>query len=267
MPPIDADPNPAPTSPPAEPPGDPNPTPDPVSTPKVSTEPGQSPSAEPKAGDDPAGDPKPDPKPDPAPDPQAEAAAAARAAVPEAADGYAFNLSEKGKAVWGDVADDPAIKAIREHAHAAGKPQGYIDDVTEVMNVLAEKGLLEPPFDPAAELAKLGEGGEARRTEAELFAQAWKARGDLDDEEFGELMSLTPTAAGVRLVEKLRKSMVNAPAIKADMPAAQGAAQPGDTPAQAEARAMARDERYGKDKAFTREADRKFQEAFSSKGG
>lgn len=219
------------------------PTPEPA---PVSTPPEPSPSAE-------TGDPAPAPEPAPEVDPLD--------AVPAAADGYAWDLSDKGKSVWGeDVKADPAVKALSEHFQAQGWSQRRVNDVAEAMNVLADKGLIEPPFDPSAELAKLGENGAARVTEAENFVKAMQARGELTEEEFGEAMSLTPTAAGVSLLEKLRAGRKDPIVTDAGGPSAH--AQPGDTPAQAEARALSRDERYGKDKAFTKEADAKWMTAF-----
>lgn len=183
--------------------------------------------------------------------------------MPETAEGYAANLSEAAQKVWGaDLTADPAFVEARAWAKEQGMSQGEFDrNVVGLMERLAEKGVIEPAFDPAAELAQLGENGETRRREAELFAEAWKARGELDDAEFGELMSLTPTAAGVRLVEKMRKAMANPPTLEASP--APGTDANGDTAAQAAARAARADPRYENDPAFRRQADRAWMEAFA----
>lgn len=100
---------------------------------------------------------------------------------------------------------------LRTRAHAAGLTQGEFDDrIGFAIDQLAEGGFLLPNLDPAAELAKLSEGGkngEARRQEVAVFADGLKARGDIDEALHQELMSLAPTAAGVQLIEKFREWM------------------------------------------------------------
>jgi hypothetical protein len=128
--------------------------------------------------------------------------------VPETADAYAFTPSEDAAKILGDMSSDPALKTLREAAKEKGWTQGQFNErIVETVNILASKGLLQANFDPAAEVAKLSEGGKdgkARQQEVQVFADSLKARGDITDVEYGELMSLMPTAAGVKLVEKLR---------------------------------------------------------------
>ncbi len=179
--------------------------------------------------------------------------------MPETADGYALNIPEAlGKIITPEkLAADPMIATLREHYKAAGRTQGDFDNLFEALGLLEAKGFVPAPIDFAAERAALGENGAARQGEVETFAKSLKARGDIDDAEFGELMSLAPTAAGVRLVEKLRKMTGTG---KIDPPNGQGA-DPGEA-AKAEAQAMARDPKYGVDRQFTKEADAKFMAAF-----
>lgn len=182
---------------------------------------------------------------------------AALDAVPESFDKYDLTLGDQAKEVLGDLSADPAVKALREAAFDQGwTVRQFNDRVGPVIDALAAKGLLVPNFNPAAELAKLGETGPARQQEVQVFADALKSRGDIDDAEYGELMSLQPTAAGVSLIEKLRK-----------MAAGQGGGPGGgDLPSadtlKAEAREMRRDPRYDSDQAFRREADAKFKKAW-----
>lgn len=243
-------PNPTPAPTPGAPEGTPptNGSPTPTGTP-----PEPSPAADPPAGDPPPPDPKPEPTPE-------EAAAAARAIVPESADAYQVNLDEAAREALGLTDDDALVEGLRKYAHEKGKPQGYVDDVLEAAAEMARAGLFDAGLDPAAEAAALGENAEGRRREVEVFGQALKARGDITEAEYGELMSLAPTAAGVTLIEKLRKMMTDNGQIKppGDAPSAEDAAKE-------EARTMAKDPRYEKDRAFRAEADRKWAAAFGGR--
>lgn len=187
--------------------------------------------------------------------------------MPDTAEGYALNVPDALKPYLGEAKDDPAIAAVRDHFKAKGYNQGQMDVLFESLGVLQEKGLMGAPFDAAVELGKLSEGGKdgkARRAEVETFAASLESRGDLSKEEAAELKSLAPTAAGVSLVEKLRKLMGGAGEIKAPSGDVGGAADAnGDNPAQAAARAASRDPRYGKDRAYTVEADKAWRTAFS----
>jgi hypothetical protein len=246
-----------PQTPPAEAaPAEAAPTPAPETPPAASSEAPPSPSAE--------GDPPAEPAAAAPAEPTAEeaaAAAAALAAVPETPDGYQLKLSEAAKTTLGSLEGDPVFASLREAAKEKGWTQGQFNErIGEAIEIMADKGLLVPNFDPAAEIGKLSEGGKdgkARQQEVQVFADSLKARGDIDDAEYGELMSLAPTAAGVKLVEKLRA-----------MAATGGTALPGgDGGATAEAqkeaaREMRRDERYDKDPTFRREADLAYRKAW-----
>lgn len=211
------------------------------------------------AGDEGTGDQKPDPAAE-----AAAAATAARAVVPDTADGYSANIPDALKPFMPGIdaealKADPMVATLREHFKAQGRSQGEFDNLFDSLGVLAGKGMIPKPIDFAAERTALGENGGARQAEVETFAKALKQRGDIDDAEFTELMSLAPTRAGVTLIEKLRK-----------MSGANGDLTPpgdkqegeGDTPEQKEARDMAHDPKYGRDGAFTKEADKKWQAAF-----
>lgn len=181
--------------------------------------------------------------------------------MPDAADGYVMNVPDNLKGIIdpGKLAADPMIAAVREHFKATGRTQGEFDQLFDTLGTLEAKGFIPKPLDFAAERAALGDNGAARQGEVETFAKALKQRGDIDDAEFGELMSLAPTAAGVRLVEKLRK-MTGDTTIK---PPGEGGDADPKAAAQAEARALARDPRYEKDRQFRAEADAKYKAAFS----
>ena len=254
---------------------------DPTITPPTPTPPAGAPSADPtpgtsgsptppadgtppasSAGADPApADPNaaPEPKPEPTPE---EAAAAARAAVHETPDGYQVNLDDGAREALGLADGDPLVAGLTDYAAKNGKPQGWVDDALEAGAVLAKAGLFDSGFDPAAEAAKLGDNAAGRRREVEVFAEALKARGDgFDEDMFGELMSLSPTAAGIRTVEYLRKMMSN----NGQLPNPGGQQQDPADAAKEEAKTLAADPRYGKDRRFTREADEKWAAAFGGR--
>lgn len=201
----------------------------------------------------------------PAPDPAAAAREAARAVVPADAAGYAINIPDSLKTFVAAEPGDPAWQTLAKHAADQKWPQGRVDDAVALLEAFAKEGQLEPVFDPAAETAKLGANGKAQQQEQETFLTALKARGDINEDDFGELMSLVPTAAGTRALAKLRGLM--GPAGAAIPPPATDpveGGQAGDTAAQAEARKMARDPRYGVDSKFTKQADAAWMAAFSA---
>ena len=178
--------------------------------------------------------------------------------MPEDAAGYAINLSDEAKAALRLADDgDPIVQGIRDHFKAEGLPQGAFDDFLARAGKLAEAGLFDTGFDVAAEAVKLGENAEGRSRDVEAFANSLKARGDdgFDDEMHGELMSLSPSAAGVRLVEFLRRQMGAAGEIVVTTDNG-----PSGDPKEV-AKALARDPRYETDKAFRKEADLAWQAA------
>lgn len=229
----------------------------------------KAPEAKPEETPPPSTPPETSPPADKPAEPTAEEAAAAaaletaRAAVHTDASAYAINLDDEAKAALklGD-GEDLIVKGITEHFAKAGKTQGQLDDFLAQAGDLAKAGLFDAgSFDPAAELAKLGENGEARRREVEIFAEGLKARNDgFDEEMHGELMSLSPTAAGVKLVEYFRK-----------MAGPNGEiAAPTDTNVEtsreaaiANAEALRRDPKYETDRKFRKAADEAFMKAHS----
>ncbi|MGH7020742.1 MAG: hypothetical protein ACREEY_12715 [Brevundimonas sp.] len=238
---MEPNPNPAPEATP-NPTPETNASPEPTSgTPKESSPGAETPPAE--------GEPKPEPTPE-------EIAATARAAVPEAADGYAVNVSDAAREKLGLTDGDPMVSALSKFAHESGKPQGWLDDVMEGAAALAEAGLFDGGFDPAVEAAALGENADGRRREVEVFAESLKARGEIDEGMHGELMSLSPTANGVKLIEYMRRQMGAA----GEIPKPTGQADVGD--AQTKARELRADPRYDTDRAFRATADQAWRDAW-----
>lgn len=189
------------------------------------------------------------------------AAEAARAIVPEAPEGYAVTLPDNLVKYTG-AADDPVMKALRDHAVEQKWPQGKFDDTVGLIKVFADKGVLLPLFDPAAEAAKLGDKAPARRAEVETFAKALKERGEINDEEFGEIAALAATASGVTLFEKMRKWMV--PGVGAGPIPPGQSDQSQDSPEMAAAKEMRLDPKYNSDSRFKRAADAAWVAAFKA---
>lgn len=198
-----------------------------------------------------------------APDAAAQALEAARAVTPEAADGYVFNVSEAAKGALGKLDGDPVVAELQAFALERKMTQGQFDDsVGAIVDRLALKGFLLPNFDPAAELQKLGDNGSQRRGEVETFASQLLDRKEIDAEQAAELTSLSATAAGVKLVESLRKMMGAGAGLIAPGPGDAGAGADAD---KARAAEMRRDPKYGVDAVFTREADELRQRTYGKK--
>lgn len=242
---MDPNANPSPEAPPT-------PTPETNASPeaKDGTPSGSSPASEAPAAEGGEGAPKAEPTPE-------EVATAARAVVPEAADGYAVNVSDAAREKLGLTDGDPMVAALSKFAHESGKPQGWLDDVMEGAAALAEAGLFDSAFDPATEAAALGENAEGRRREVEVFAESLKARGEIDEGMYGELMSLSPTANGVKLIEYMRKQM----GAGGEIPKPGGEVS-GTDAAQAKARELRADPRYESDRAFRAAADQAWRDAW-----
>lgn len=136
-------------------------------------------------------------------------AEAARAAVHADPAAYTVNIDDEAKKALGLAdADDPIVKGLTEIAAKSGMSQGRVDDFLATAAEMAKAGLFDTGFDPVAEAAALGENAAGRRREVEIFADALKSRGEgFDDGMHQELMSLSPTANGVKLVEFIRKMM------------------------------------------------------------
>jgi hypothetical protein len=182
--------------------------------------------------------------------------------VPGKDEAYAINVPDTIKPYLGGE-NDPGLAALQGYARKSGWDQGRFDDTLGFLEHCAGEGLLGEAFDPGRELAALGDNGKARMAEQETFLTSVKERGEIDDAEFGELMSLTATAKGVTALEKIRKMMGPA-GVAPKAPGGEGGLVGDKASQQAEARQMAADPRYGKDPAFTREADGKWKLAFSS---
>lgn len=141
--------------------------------------------------------------------------------VPEKADAYAFNWSDKLKAAGGVADDDPALAAFKDIAHEHGYTQSQIDAIPKFMDVLVDKGLIEKPFDTNGLLKSLAPEGyrgtdeqmQAKGGERLLTAENWikqlTAQQGFTEGMKNDMRLLTTSADGVAVIEALMKSGSN----------------------------------------------------------
>lgn len=168
-----------------------------------------------------------------------------------------ITLDDAGREALGLTENDPLVAGLADYASKNGKPQAWVNDALEAAAEMAKAGLFDAGFDPAAEAAALGENAAGRRTEVETWANALKTRGDIDDGMFSELMSLSPTANGIKLIEFLRKNMTDQ-----SIPDPKGDALDATAELKKKAGEMARDPKYHTDRAFRSEADEAWKKAY-----
>lgn len=182
---------------------------------------------------------------------------------------YQWNWSDGLKGTIGK--DDPAVKAFSEIAHEHGYTQQQIDAIPKLMDKLAEKGLIEKPFDASALLGDLApegfrgspeekqsKGGE-RLLQAESWIRQLSPQHGFDDAMKNELRLLTTSVAGVKVVETLMRSGMN--------PSVSGGGQPqrGATKGDLDARvADPRNDAFGPkyDPTFAEETRQMFKQVF-----
>lgn len=195
-------------------------------------------------------------------------------AIP-ASNEYQWNWSDKVKGLGGIAADDPALVAFAGIAHEHEFTQKQIDAIPKLFDQLADKGLIEKPFDAAELLTSLAptefkgsaEQIQAKGGERLQAVEGWikqldpKAHG-FDDDMKQELRLLTTSVAGVRVVENLMKSGMNVSV----SPGGGGGAQPVVTKAALDARvADPRNDSTRHDKfdpAFAEETRRMFKQLY-----
>ncbi len=181
--------------------------------------------------------------------------------MPTGDQSYELRLPEGGEIYAPEAANDPVVKALMEGYKELGYSQRDLDITLGAIKVMADRGVLQPPFDPAAEVAALGDNGAVRQQEQQTWLTSLHERKEIGDDEFGELMTLVPTAKGTRALEQLRKIMTESTT---------GAVLPTTTTvdpkaqAQQEAKDMAADKRYRTDRDFQRQADLKWKQAFGA---
>lgn len=132
---------------------------------------------------------------------------------------YKWNWSDGIKGQIG--ADDPALKEFSAIASEHGFSQQQIDAIPKFFDKLAEKGIIEKPFDASALLADLApagykgspeerqaEGGK-RLTRAEGWIKQLSPQAGFDDAMKNEMRLMTTSVAGIKVIEKLMNGGVN----------------------------------------------------------
>jgi hypothetical protein len=107
--------------------------------------------------------------------------------------------------------DDPILASVRQSAHAAGISQAQFDALARpfLAELVRIAGAVQTPAAAQrehvkAELAKLGPGGEAQLRVLATWGQGLMQKGTISPEEFSEFRGFASSAAGVRLLAKLR---------------------------------------------------------------
>jgi hypothetical protein len=134
---------------------------------------------------------------------------------PDSPEKYTFTPSEKLAPYFGDAAKNPALDFARKSAHAAGIPDASFGKFIEgVYAPMIEAGLLQPPYDPKAEVANYSkvyglDATTATRNlkENEAFANGLvgqiKLPEQLQKDAAASLVALTDTAGGNALIRAL----------------------------------------------------------------
>lgn len=107
--------------------------------------------------------------------------------------------------------DDPILASVRESAHAAGISQAQFDalarpflaELAKIAGNVQAPAVAQQEY-AKAELAKLGPGGEAQLRVLATWGQGLLRKGTISPEEFNEFRGFASSAAGVRLLAKLR---------------------------------------------------------------
>ncbi|MFP4539147.1 MAG: hypothetical protein ACLFPA_12705, partial [Dichotomicrobium sp.] len=135
-------------------------------------------------------------------------------AAPEKPEGYQLDLPKEFTDKYGDLSEDEVLPIWREIAHKQGMSNAQFNGaIAELYQQLNDKGILQEPIDPQAEMAKLAPKGADPVQGKAQAAQRIRAvsdqieglvsRGVLSRVEGNIATSLAADAAGVMTLEKL----------------------------------------------------------------
>lgn len=177
---------------------------------------------------------------------------------PEKAEDYKVDITPDDMTAigMGKPSEDPLLKWFMSAAHDAGLGQDSFNTMVAGYVDMA-KGLI-PDYDPAAEVKSLGKDGQAIIDELALWGKGLHEKGILSDDDKGELWALAGTAAGVRLVQTLRKHFG-----EEIVPPNPNAAASG-LPSKAELSAQQNDPKYSSDAAFRAKVDADYEKVYGS---
>lgn len=139
---------------------------------------------------------------------------------PEQPDAYKFEWSDRVKGYGAIAEDDAVLGKFREIALEHDYTQKQIDAIPKIFDFMAEKGMIEQPFDTSGLLKGLAPEGfrgspeeiEAKGGERLLAAENWikqlTPENGFDDGMKTEMRLLTTTPAGVKVIEQMMKGGV-----------------------------------------------------------
>lgn len=134
-----------------------------------------------------------------------------RQGVPEKIEDYGeIALSDAAKAAFGEIkADDPVLAAAKTAALEAGMTKAAWEGfVPKMMDLMVEGGLAPDTLDPDAEIKALGGADRAteRRTGLNTWLTGLQGQNRISEAAVKEAQLVMTTAAGVELLEFMRKS-------------------------------------------------------------
>ena len=173
---------------------------------------------------------------------------------PDSAEAYTFEAPEGFELE--NTSDDPIIEASKQIAFKHSMSQEhYSDFMQEMIAVISENN---PPFDAAAEKAKLG-------TNADKLVQAVADWGDhlvkvglWNEDEHKAVIEMGSTAEGIKALTKLRTHYVREHSIPIDTAIQEG------LPSADELYQLVGSERYNNDPAYRADIQAKFRRRFGT---
>jgi len=175
--------------------------------------------------------------------------------APESADSYFkdYELPEDLKGKIEIPEDDPLLKSLGSWAHKAGIGPKAIDELLSgddgILKIITEN--MPEPYDKSAELEKLGSKGKEQLAAVATWVKGLEADGVITANDANVLKPFASRAEGVKVLAKIRGSMMGG----GDIPFLHDDAQDGKlTMAQYEARHA--DDRYVNDPEFREETER-----------
>ena len=177
---------------------------------------------------------------------------------PEKAEDYKVDIKPDDAAKIGMAkpSEDPLVKWFQSAAHDAGLGQDSFNKMVEGYVAFAMEQV--PNYDPAAEIKSLGKDGQAIVDEMAVWANGLHEKGILSDDDKAELFATAGTAAGVRMLQVLRKL-----GGEEVIPPNPNAAASG-LPSRAELSAMMADPKYDSDATFRAKVDADYEKVYGS---
>lgn len=152
---------------------------------------------------------------------------------------------------FGEAADEsPMAKALTDWAKDNGLSQAAFDDLVGKFKEVAEE-VQGPVIDPNEELKRLGPNGQAMIQGMADWGRGMVKKGVFSNEDWEEFKIANGTAAGLRMMMKLRESYEGRVPIQS-MPI-------DNAPSKEELYAMVADPKYKTDAAYRQKVERLFQ--------